>query len=71
MALCRSCPRCRGDLFHEPATVMNPVAEYYCLQCGYRIDGHESVSRELALAEGQGQRRRRPTTGIGTYKVKL
>ncbi|MBI4495248.1 MAG: hypothetical protein HY690_20935 [Chloroflexi bacterium] len=42
----KSCPRCRGDLYEEPAVGRHHFASYYitCLQCGHVLtDAQESL----------------------------
>lgn len=48
----KGCPRCRGDLFEEPALGIPILVTHYitCLQCGHVL----SVAEERALA-GQRQ----------------
>lgn len=43
----KGCPKCRGDLYEEPAIGARSVASRYisCLQCGHTLSDQE----ELAL----------------------
>ena len=44
----KGCPKCRGDLFEEPAIGLHGVASRYisCLQCGHVLTDREEASLE-------------------------
>jgi predicted nucleic-acid-binding Zn-ribbon protein len=50
----KGCPKCRGDLYEEPAIGAHSVAVRYvsCLQCGYMLTDQE----EMALRRIQPRR---------------
>ncbi len=44
----KDCPKCRGDLFEEPAIGLHGVASRYisCLQCGHVLTDREEACLE-------------------------
>ena len=41
----KGCPRCRGDLFEEPAIGLPPASRSVsCLQCGHVLTDREDAS---------------------------
>ena len=56
----KGCPRCRGDLFEEPAVGLHPVSRSVsCLQCGHVLTDREEASLPRSAPSG-----RRPTTTV-------
>jgi predicted nucleic-acid-binding Zn-ribbon protein len=50
----KGCPKCRGDLFEEPAVGAQSVAVRFitCLQCGHTLseDEEQDLQRPTAVA---------------------
>ena len=46
----KGCPKCRGDLYEEPAIGAQSVAARYvsCLQCGYLLSDQEEMGLRRA-----------------------
>ena len=49
----KGCPKCRGDLFEEPAIGLHTAASRYisCLQCGHVLTEQEEALLQTATAK--------------------
>lgn len=56
----KGCPKCRGDLFEEPAIGARSQAfnTVTCLQCGYQLSDQEE--RRMRAVQGQQRAAPRP-----------